>query len=72
MNREQWTKKLVRIVTDIEAGRTPAAVRELYVFGSYAHGAVECKDLDLVVIHDEPPAELIEKLKSFPSTSPAA
>jgi predicted nucleotidyltransferase len=63
MNREQWTKKLARIVADIESGKTPAPVRELYVFGTYARGALECKDLDLVVVHEEPPTELMEDLK---------
>jgi predicted nucleotidyltransferase len=63
MNREQWTKKLARIIADIEAGRTPAAVREVYVFGSYARGAVECKDLDLVVVHEEPPVDLMDELR---------
>lgn len=62
MNREQWTKKLVRIVADIEAGKTPAPVHALYVFGSYARGAVECNDIDLVVIHDEAPAKLMNQL----------
>ena len=63
MYREQWTKKLIRMITDVESLRTPAQVRELYVFGSYARGAQECKDLDLVIVHEEPPVKLMEKLK---------
>lgn len=63
MNRDLWTKKLTRIIAAIEAGEMPATVRELYIFGSYARGAIECKDLDLVVVHDEPPTKLMEELK---------
>jgi predicted nucleotidyltransferase len=63
MKREQWTKKLERIVADIEAHKTPAPVRELYVFGSYARGAPECKDLDLVVIHEPPSKKTMDALK---------
>lgn len=60
MLRDNWTKKLGRIVGDIEAGKTPAPVTELYVFGSYARGALEPNDLDLVVIHEAPTAAILE------------
>jgi predicted nucleotidyltransferase len=63
MNRETWTKKLARIIADIEAGKTPAPVRELYIFGSYARGTLECRDLDLVVVHEEPSTKLMDELK---------
>ena len=70
MKREFWTKKVARIVADIEAGKTPSPVRELYVFGSYAHGAPECRDLDLVVVHDPPAAKLVEELTRKAKASP--
>ena len=71
MNREQWTKKLSRMIADFEAGKTPAPVRDLYVFGSYARGAVECRDLDLVVVYEKPPAELMKELqKKADATAP--
>jgi predicted nucleotidyltransferase len=70
MQREFWTNKLARIVADIEAGKTPSPVRELYVFGSYAHGALECRDLDLVVIHDPPTADLVKELMRKAKANP--
>lgn len=63
MKRERATKIIRRIVETIEAGQTPAPVRELYVFGSYARGGMEPNDLDLVVVHDPPPRQLMEKFK---------
>lgn len=63
MQRDLWTKKLTRIISDIEAGKPPVPVRELYVFGSYARGALQPNDLDIVVIHDEPSAMLLESFQ---------
>jgi predicted nucleotidyltransferase len=63
MNRGDLTKKLQRMIGSIEAGKTPALVKELFVFGSYARGALQPNDLDLVVIHDPPSAKLMEELK---------
>ncbi|MFO0811636.1 MAG: nucleotidyltransferase domain-containing protein [Gemmatales bacterium] len=59
MQRDRWTEKLARIVADIEAGNTPVPVLQLYVFGSYARGALNPNDLDLVIIHEEPSTELL-------------
>jgi len=52
MKREDTTKKLVRMLEAIESGQVPVNVREFYVFGSYARGATEPSDLDLVVFFD--------------------
>jgi hypothetical protein len=38
----------------IQSGALPARVREFYVFGSYARGANEPGDLDVIVVHDQP------------------
>jgi predicted nucleotidyltransferase len=54
MRREQATARLVRMVQAVRSGCLPARVRELYVFGSYARGAPEPGDLDVVVVHDRP------------------
>lgn len=54
MKREQFTEKLARMVLAIWSGAPPARVRELYVFGSYARGALEPGDVDVIVIHDNP------------------
>jgi hypothetical protein len=62
MNREQFTKKLVRVIETIESGALPARVREFYVFGSYSRGALEPGDLDVIVIHDRPPRDYEEAL----------
>ncbi len=52
MKREQFTVKLVRILKSLDSASFPARVREVYVFGSYARGALEPGDLDLLVVHD--------------------
>jgi len=52
MKREVATKKLERMLEAIEAGQVPVNVREFYVFGSYARGAPEPKDLDLLLFYD--------------------
>lgn len=54
MKREKFTEKLVRIIQTIESGAVPAKVQEFYVFGSYARGALEPGDLDILVVHDDP------------------
>lgn len=54
MDRERFTEKLVRMIETIRSGKLSAQVRELYVFGSYARGALEPGDLDVVVVHDGP------------------
>lgn len=52
MNREKFTAKIVRIIETLESGTLPAPVKALYVFGSYARGALKPNDLDLIVVHD--------------------
>ncbi|MHB1033376.1 MAG: nucleotidyltransferase domain-containing protein [Pirellulales bacterium] len=54
MKREDCTKKLVRTIERIEAGTLSATIKELYVFGSYARGAIEPGDLDIVVVYEDP------------------
>src|SRR2546423_3183400 len=44
------------MIEAIQSGSLPARVREFYVFGSYSRGALEPDDLDVIVIHDAPPA----------------
>jgi hypothetical protein len=62
MKREEFTKKLVRMIETVQTGTLPAHVRELYVFGSYSRGALEPGDLDIVIIHDRPPRVYEEAL----------
>ena len=45
MHRDKFTEKLSRIVETIETQALPVKVRSLYVFGSYARGAIEPGDL---------------------------
>ncbi len=52
MQREAATKKLARMLEAIESGQVPVNVREFYVFGSYARGALEPHDLDLLLFYD--------------------
>ncbi len=41
----------------IEAGGFPVAVKAFYVFGSYARGALEPHDLDVILIYEKPSKE---------------
>src|SRR5689334_22599910 len=52
MLREKLTAKLVRILETLDAG--DVAIAELYLFGSYARGAVEPHDLDLLAVIVDP------------------
>lgn len=61
MKREALTKKLERIVHTIQSGNTPTPVRNLWVYGSYARGALNCGDLDLAIVYDYPSKKLIEE-----------
>jgi hypothetical protein len=63
IRRDKFTEKLVRIVKAIEGGAMIAPVRSLYVFGSYSRGAIECGDLDLILIHE--PFERKAELAAF-------
>jgi hypothetical protein len=51
VKREKYTEKLIRM---IEVGGLPAKVQALYVFGSYARGACEPGDLDVIAIYEWP------------------
>ncbi len=62
MKRMVWRKKLERMLRTIDAGEMPANVREFYVFGSYARGALEPNDLDVAVIHEPPRQVLMDEL----------
>jgi len=61
MRRETLTKKLQRILRAIESGNTPTPVRKLWVFGSYARGALDCGDLDLAIVVDQPSQEWLDR-----------
>lgn len=63
MDRQKASRQIERIVRAIEEGRYPAKVRELYVFGSYARGALSPGDLDLIVIHEDV-TEMLERFKA--------
>jgi predicted nucleotidyltransferase len=54
LKRDDYTKKLVKLIEKIESGKLPAKVTHLYVFGSYARGALQPHDLDLVVAYEDP------------------
>ena len=56
MCRDKFTEKLKRMLATIDAGAMPMKVREFYVFGSYARGALDPGDLDVLVVHKEPKA----------------
>lgn len=71
MTREQWMKKLEAIIARIESGEARARIREFYVFGSFARGAPEPNDLDLIVVHDRPGVDvLVPELKDARPYSP--
>ncbi len=57
MKRAQATEKLCRIIHTLETVPMPVSVTELYVFGSYARGAMNCGDLDIVLVTVEPTEE---------------
>jgi hypothetical protein len=59
--RSKHTDRLIRILNTLDARQTPFAVKQLYVFGSYARGALAPNDLDLLVIHEPIPQPLLEK-----------
>lgn len=63
MDRRNATRQIERIIHAIEAEKFPTKVRELYVFGSYARGALDPGDIDLILIHDPAP-ELLKRLES--------
>jgi predicted nucleotidyltransferase len=54
MDRDKATEKLVRMVQVIADGALPAPVKAFYVFGSYARGAPNPNDLDVVVVYENP------------------
>jgi hypothetical protein len=60
VDHETATHQIERIVHAVEDGKFPARVRELHVFGSYAGGALNPGDLDLILIHDPAPELLRE------------
>lgn len=59
MLRDFWTKKIARMVRNIEAGKTPVPITALYVLGAYANGEIDPTELDIIVIHPEPTPELL-------------
>ena len=69
MTRGRWVEKIRGFIARVEAGEVPARIREIYCFGSFARGALEPNDLDLIVIHDPPSPEtlapLLKAVKSY-------
>ncbi|MEM1165518.1 MAG: hypothetical protein AAGI30_04430 [Planctomycetota bacterium] len=63
MKRERATKILSRILTSIDSGEVPIAIREVWTFGSYVRGALEPNDLDLVLVHEPMPTATRESLE---------
>jgi hypothetical protein len=63
MNREEAAKKLRRMVQVIESGELPATILGLYVFGSYARGALAPNDLDLILCYGDPDPILLAECK---------
>lgn len=52
MKRERATRLLADMITRLEGGAWPLGlVEEVYVFGSYARGALEPNDVDVVIEH---------------------
>lgn len=52
MKRERATRLLADMITRLEGGDWPLGlVEEVYVFGSYARGALEPNDVDVVIEH---------------------
>lgn len=62
MDRDKLTLHLLRILRAIDQGKRPARVREVYVFGSYARGAFDPADLDIIIVHDSPSQKYNKKL----------
>jgi predicted nucleotidyltransferase len=52
VKRERATRLLADMITRLEGGGWPLGlVEEVYVFGSYARGALEPNDVDVVIEH---------------------
>ena len=54
MDREKATEKLIRMAQTIASGVLPAPIKAFYVFGSYARGALNPNDLDVIVVYENP------------------
>lgn len=52
MKRDRATKILERVLATIETGKVPVPILEVWVFGSYARGAPEPGDIDLIIVHE--------------------
>jgi hypothetical protein len=61
MQRDKLTEKLIRILRQIDSGSVPAEILEVFVFGSYAQGATDPHDLDLVVAYKYPGPEFYKR-----------
>lgn len=54
MKRDLLTKKLVRILEALNREKFILKIKKLYAFGSYARGALEPGDLDLLLLYEYP------------------
>jgi len=65
VKRERATRLLADMITRLEVGGWPLGlVEEVYVFGSYARGALEPNDVDVVIEHGTDKRWLGESLDS--------
>lgn len=55
MERERATRILTRIAEELTRGSFMAVPLKLFVFGSYARGALSPDDLDLLLLYEYPP-----------------
>ncbi|MFD4909978.1 nucleotidyltransferase domain-containing protein [Kitasatospora purpeofusca] len=63
MKRDRGTRLLTDMIDRLEVGQWPLGlIDEVYVFGSYARGALEPKDIDVVVEHGTDKRWLSESL----------
>jgi hypothetical protein len=53
VNRDRATQILSRILATIDGGGVPVRIDGVWVFGSYARGALEPGDIDLIIVHEK-------------------
>lgn len=59
--RERFVARIHEIVGRIQAADCPVTITAVYVFGSYARGALLCGDVDLILVLDGWDAERLPK-----------
>lgn len=66
VTRDRATKILSRILATIDGGGVPVGINEVWVFGSYARGALEPGDIDLIIVHEKMSDALEKELEQQP------